>query len=89
MTPPAEATCSAPEFEVIVESNVMIPLRDGVRAATDLYFPAREGVKREGQYPVILTRTPYDKTNHDPTGRFYAERGYVAAVQDTRGRYES
>jgi uncharacterized protein len=85
----SEVVCSAPAYEVVVESNAMIPLRDGVRVATDLYFPARGGQKVEGQYPVILTRTPYDKTNHAATGRFYAERGYVAAMQDVRGRYMS
>jgi putative CocE/NonD family hydrolase len=73
----------------MVEPNVMVPLRDGVRVATDLYFPARDGVKVAGAFPVILNRTPYDKTGHGGEGRFYAERGYVAAMQDVRGRYES
>jgi uncharacterized protein len=82
-------TCSAPQFDVIVEANVMVPLRDGVCVATDLYFPARGGVKAEGRFPVIMTRTPYDKTNHGATGRFYAERGYVFAGQDVRGRWKS
>lgn len=82
-------TCSAPQFGVLVEPNVMVPLRDGVCVATDLYFPARDGVKVEGQFPVIMTRTPYDKTNHGATGRFYAERGYVFAGQDVRGRHMS
>ncbi len=64
-------------------------MRDGVGLATDLYFPAQAGAKLEGAFPVILTRTPYDKTNHAATGRFYAERGYIAAMQDVRGRYAS
>ena len=86
---PAGPTCSAPSFEALVERNVMAPLRDGVRLATDIYFPARDGERVEGEYPVVLTRTPYDKSNHAATGRYYAERGYVAAMQDVRGRYDS
>lgn len=81
--------CSAPAYDVIVEPNVMVPLRDGVRVATDLYFPARDGVKVAGEFPVVLNRTPYDKTGHGGEGRFYAERGYIAAMQDVRGRYVS
>ncbi|MEN6345683.1 MAG: CocE/NonD family hydrolase [Armatimonadia bacterium] len=82
-------TCSAPQYDVIVEPNTKLPLRDGTLLATDLYFPACGGEKLAGEFPVILTRTPYDKTNHSATGRFYAERGYVAAMQDVRGRYQS
>ncbi len=81
--------CSAPTFEAITERDVMVPLRDGVRCATDLYFPARNEQKAEGQFPVVLQRTPYDKANSAATGRYYAERGYVAAMQDVRGRYQS
>jgi hypothetical protein len=74
----------------VVEKNVMVPMRDGVRLAADLYFPARDGVRMEGRFPAILERTPYNK---DGAGRswapYYASRGYVAIAQDTRGRYNS
>ena len=87
--------CSQPDFGVIVERNVMVPLRDGVRLATDLYFPAREGERAgedervEGQFPAVMIRTPYDKLAGEETGKYYARRGYVAAMQDVRGRYAS
>ncbi len=74
--------CSAPSYEAITERDVMIPLRDGVCVATDLYFPARNEQKAEGQFPVVLQRTPYDKAASAATGRYYAERGYIAAMQD-------
>jgi len=86
---PPRSACSAPQYDVLVEANVRVPLRDGVGLATDLYFPARDGTQLEGAFSVLLTRTPYDKTNHALTGRFYAERGYIAAMQDVRGRYQS
>ena len=81
--------CSAPSYEAKAERNVMMPLRDGVRLATDIYFPAINGERIDGEFPVVLTRTPYDKANLAATGKYYSERGYVAAMQDVRGRYES
>ncbi len=75
---------SKAEFEVIVESDTMVPMRDGVRLATDIYRP-----DAPGRHPVILIRTPYQKTMQELEGRYYARRGYVAAIQDCRGRFSS
>ncbi len=73
-----------------VEKHVMIPMRDGVQLATDLYFPAQNGQRLEGRFPAILERTPYNKSNAvNPWASYYAARGYVAIAQDTRGRYAS
>ena len=76
-------------YDVSVDRNVMLPLRDGVKLATDLYFPAENDQRLATPCPVILERTPYNKDNAATIGRFYAERGYVAAIQDVRGRYQS
>lgn len=75
---------SAPDHAFAVERNVMVPMRDGVKLATDLYRP--EGVARA---PVVLVRTPYKKDLMELEGRFWARRGYVYAVQDCRGRFAS
>ena len=48
--------------EVAVETNVMVPMRDGVRLATDIYRPARDGRPVKEPLPALLYRTPYDKT---------------------------
>ena len=85
----ATTHCSAPVYEVLTETNVMMPLRDKVKLATDLYFPARDGERVDEEFPVVLIRTPYDKTGHAATGAYYAERGYIAAMQDVRGRFMS
>ena len=71
---------------VRADYGVMIPLRDGVRLASDIWRP-----EAPGRYPVLLTRTPYMRTNHQlPTwARYFAERGYVVVTQDTRGRGDS
>jgi len=74
----------------VVEKDVMAPMRDGVRLATDLYFPAKDGARLEGRFPAVMERTPYNK---EGAGRgwapYYVSRGYVAIAQDTRGRYKS
>ena len=65
----------------------MVAMPDGVKLATDLYFPAdlREPL------PVILISTPYNKNGESYVAgaRRFAARGYVAAVQDVRGKFES
>jgi putative CocE/NonD family hydrolase len=82
---------SQAEYGIIVAQNVMIPMRDGVQLATDIYRPANpDGTPVEGAFPVILGRTSYDKSNPviwvDPIARFFVPRGYVVLLQDLRGR---
>ena len=77
------------EFGVVVEKNVMVPMRDGVRLAADVYRPARDGKPAPGRFPTLLTRTPYNKDGTSSEGRYYAERGYVVVANDVRGRYAS
>ena len=46
---------SKPEYDIIVMEDVMIPARDGVRLATDIYTPADEdGRPIARPWPVIL-----------------------------------
>lgn len=76
---------------IIVAQNVMVPMRDGVRLATDIYRPTdASGNPRQGQFPVILGRTSYDKSNPviwiGPVANAFVPRGYVVLLQDLRGR---
>jgi predicted acyl esterase len=74
----------------LTERNVMVPMRDGVRLATDLYFPAHDGIRTAGRFPAIMERTPYNKDGAERSwASYYASRGYVCVAQDTRGRYNS
>ena len=50
-----------PRYDVIVATNIMVPMRDGVKLATDVYMPARDGVPAPGKFPVLVSRTPYGK----------------------------
>ena len=85
----SEARGSWIEYDVIVRRNVMVPMRDGVKLATDLYFPAKHGEIVQGAFPAVIERTPYDKESKFSEGRYLARRGYVAVRQDVRGRFES
>lgn len=79
------------EYGVVIARDVMIPMRDGTRLATDVYRPARDGEALPGPFPVILTRTPYDKSTvyAIAESEFWARHGYVRALQDVRGRFAS
>jgi uncharacterized protein len=79
------------QYEVIVERDVMISMRDGVRLAMDIYRPALEGKPVPGTFPTLIERTPYDKRRLSliATAKFFAARGYVCIMQDVRGRFQS
>jgi putative CocE/NonD family hydrolase len=64
--------------------TVMVPMRDGVRLGTDVYLP-----KAEGKFPVLLTRTPYNKAGSAAAVAPFVAAGYAVVVQDVRGRYQS
>jgi len=64
--------------------TLQVPMRDGVLLATDVYRdPA---ITRA---PVLLMRTPYNKDGARSVAERYAAAGYVAVVQDCRGRFKS
>jgi len=71
-------------YEVMFERNVPVTMRDGVVLRADVYRP-----RAEGKFPVLLCRTPYNKTNNFGMGFRGAPRGYVVIIQDCRGRYAS
>ena len=81
-----------PLYDLVVERNVMVPMRDGVKLATDIYFPAQNGQPLAGRHPAVLHRTPYNKDEVEETwgySGFFARHGYIAVIQDGRGTYAS
>jgi putative CocE/NonD family hydrolase len=75
-------------YDVVTTKNVMVPMRDGVHLATDVYRPSRNGSPVEGKFPALLERTPYNK-DHMSSANYFVPRGYVVVFQDVRGRYKS
>jgi putative CocE/NonD family hydrolase len=77
----------------VIDQKVMMPMRDGVRLATDIYRP-----KGNGKVPVIFSRTPYNVNSWvdgKMTSRTFEDafeavsRGYAYVVQNERGRFFS
>ncbi|TRZ45090.1 CocE/NonD family hydrolase [Robertkochia solimangrovi] len=77
----------------IIDQKVMMPMRDGIRLATDIYRP-----KTEEKVPIIFSRTPYNfnswgdgeqKTRTAERALEAVKRGYAYVVQNERGRYFS
>jgi putative CocE/NonD family hydrolase len=81
---------SQTKYEILATKNVMVPMRDGIRLATDIYRPSLNGEAVSGKFPVVLIRSPYDRSRLENylTGQ-YVSRGYAAVVQSVRGRYGS
>jgi putative CocE/NonD family hydrolase len=78
-------------YGIVVSKDVMVKMRDGLRLATDIYRPAREGELVPGRYPTIVCITPYDKTERRYTeiADFFVPRGYAVVLQDLRDRHRS
>jgi len=77
----------------IVDQKIMMPMRDGIRLATDIYRP-----KTDKKVPIIFSRTPYnfnswgdgkERTRTVQRALEAVKRGYAYVVQNERGRYFS
>ena len=82
--PPDPGKYSAAEHKLVEFRNQMVPMRDGVKLAIDVFRP--EG---DGRFPVVLCQTPYDKHGGAGRSRWLAARGYAVVNSDSRGRFES
>jgi putative CocE/NonD family hydrolase len=84
---------------MVVDRDLVVLARDGVGLATDVYRPAGNG-----PYPVLLERTPYDKSapsrsertaavakprTRSEVAHYFVRHGYAVIYQDCRGRYKS
>jgi putative CocE/NonD family hydrolase len=70
------------------DETVMMPMRDGVKLYTELFFP----VGTPGPFPTILTRTPYPDSTFPFSARpidLFRRAGYAVAVQSCRGTWRS
>lgn len=95
---PRDSEAPVAEVDVRVEHSLTFAARDGTILTLDLLAP-----RAPGAYPVVLIRTPYDKVSlrelqpgtkaglpydHEFVMGLVA-RGYVVAIQDVRGRFNS
>ena len=91
LLPGLSAGGEGPKYEIQVRKMVMVPMRDGVKLATDIYLPARNGAVVEGRFPVVMSRTPYGRAGSmsECDAKHYVPLGYAVVRQDTRGRGDS
>jgi uncharacterized protein len=77
------ARMASPQFTVpeVNVTTVMVPMRDGIRLATDVYLPPTLPA------PAVVMRTPYERDQDANVGAFMslARRGFVVVSQDCRG----
>ena len=88
-TVPAGGTQNSPKYDVVIFKDVMVPMRDGVKLACNIYRPALNGKLVDGKFPVILERTPYGKDSGEWMTDFFIPAGFVVVRQDVRGRFNS
>jgi uncharacterized protein len=82
------------EDVAIIDRKVMVPMKDGVRMAADIYRPKDESKK----YPIIFSRTPYNFNFWDVRIGTYRDmsqeldavkRGYILIEMNERGHFFS
>jgi uncharacterized protein len=78
----------------VVERKVLMPMRDGIRLATDVYRPKDAA----GKVPTIFVRTPYNFNSWDVQNGVprdmtpilaAVKRGYAYVIQNERGHFFS
>ena len=62
------------------QTDVLIPMRDGVGLGADVYLPTSQG-----PFPVLLTITPYGKNGSGRGAAAQLARGYAVVAVDSRG----
>ncbi len=97
----ASAAIAGPEVSDpdTVRSSSYIAVRDGTRLAVNIYRPAKDGVARDGRFPIVFAFTPYRARYFDKDGRLVdmidqpvfglrdlVHAGYVVATADVRGK---
>lgn len=75
--------------EISIQKDIMVPMRDGVKLATDV-----NRLEGASPTPVLVVRTPYNKDHLVAGADIFnilraVQSGYTVVTQDVRGRYAS
>jgi len=92
---PAAREESRVEYDIQADTDVLIPMRDGVRLSADVFRPSAPGRR----FPALIAVSPYtrqlqrtsivDGQNEGGITAFWVPRGYVHVLVDVRGTNES
>ena len=85
-TTDGRANASPQTYELKIDFNRRVPMRDGTELSADVYRP-----KGPGRFPVIINRTPYTKAGSNilKLAQYFVPHGYVVIAMDVRGRGDS
>jgi predicted acyl esterase len=93
--PPKAFERSTPTYSIVAETDHLIPMRDGVRLAADVYRPSAPGRR----FPGLLATSPYGRQlqkTHQTDGQneagiteFWVPHGYAQIIVDVRGTNDS
>ncbi|MBT5949168.1 MAG: CocE/NonD family hydrolase, partial [Nitrospinaceae bacterium] len=93
--PPKTRERSEPSYNISSDLDLMLPMRDGVRLATDVYRPRAAGQR----FPALISMSPYTRglqLTEVPIGQneagiteFWVPRGYAHVIVDCRGSNDS
>lgn len=90
---PALSSAQIDVATIYNKTEVMIPMRDGVKLFTAIYAPKMP----TGKSPLLIVRTPYSCRPYGPTAyrerlgsnENYMKENFTFVYQDVRGRYMS
>jgi len=80
-----------PSYGMVIERKVPIIMDDGAVIYADIGYPTdpATGKRAEGEFPVLLTQTPYNIPGTSfsvfPPNKFFVARGYIYVVAQVRG----
>src|ERR1044072_8482120 len=80
----AASATSQTLYRVRIQPGVGVKMRDGVSLVADVYRPVSDE-----KFPVLLTRTPYNRTGDPRMANELAAHGYIVIQQATLGRFAS
>ena len=90
--PTAQQPRSTELDAVLFVKDLMVPMRDGVKLA-DRHLPARarRRPRQPAKLPLLLQphAVRQDRAALVEQAKFFARHGYVVALQDDRGTYDS
>lgn len=93
--PPTTPERSRPEYSIVTDIGVRVPLRDGVDLVVDVFRPYAP----RGRFPALISASPYTRIlqstsvqlgeNEAGITQFWVPRGYVHIILDVRGTGDS
>ncbi|MBN3761995.1 CocE/NonD family hydrolase [Burkholderia sp. Ac-20365] len=79
-----------PSYGTALDTNIPVTMSDGAVLMVDVSYPTdlKTGARAKGQFPVLITQTPYLGTP-STAGDYFVQRGYLFVTASVRGTRNS